>query len=133
MDGFQFLKAVRQEKTLSSIPFVFYTSIYTRDQEYDLALSLGADALIVKPKAPADFWKEFTSALDAHASKKKPTLRKSLTGRGKDHSSDYCRIVAAKLEEKVREFGAIVGLFGIARDIADRVQAGRNCSTTASQ
>ena len=81
MDGFQFLKAVRQDETLSSIPFVFYTEIYTDNKEYELALSLGADAVIVKPKAPSDFWKEFTSALDAHASKKKPAFQQPLTER----------------------------------------------------
>src|ERR1039458_5439681 len=47
MDGFQFLRVVRQDKTLSSIPFVFYTTIYTRDRKYNLARALGADALIV--------------------------------------------------------------------------------------
>src|SRR3972149_442560 len=46
MDGFQFLKAIRRDETLGSIPFIVYTAIYTEDTERELAFSLGADALI---------------------------------------------------------------------------------------
>src|SRR3989304_7013743 len=50
MDGFQFLRAVKQNETLRAVPFVFYTAIYTGDKVRELALSLGADGLISKPK-----------------------------------------------------------------------------------
>ncbi len=103
MDGFQFLRAVRHDETLSTIPFVFYSAIYTENKEYALALALGADTLIVKPKSPVDFWKEFTSALEVHTSKKKRAAQARSIGREEANLNEYCRIVAGKLEEKVIE------------------------------
>lgn len=108
MDGFQFLMAVRQDETLSAIPFVFFTAIYTDDKEYELALSLGADALIVKPKKPDDFWKEFTAALEKHASSKGPAVKARPDEKGEERFRDYCRLVSAKLEEKVRELEMVI-------------------------
>jgi len=111
MDGYQFLKALKQDETLKLIPFVFYTAIYIGDKEYELAMTLGADALIVKPKAPDDFWKEFTSALEAHASKKKPAAQTRLPEKPEKEEElfrDYCRIVAARLEEKVGELETVI-------------------------
>jgi PAS domain S-box-containing protein len=108
MDGFQFLMAVRQDEYLCSIPFVFYTGIYTDNKEYALAFSLGADALIAKPKKPEDFWKEFTFALEAHGSKKKPAPQARPLEREEDRLSDYCRLVTAKLEEKVRDLEKVI-------------------------
>ena len=108
MDGFQFLMAVRHDETLSAIPFVFFTAIYTDDKEYELALSLGADALIVKPKKPEDFWKEFTEALEKHASSEEPDVKACPAEKEEERFRDYCRIVAAKLEEKVRELEMVI-------------------------
>lgn len=110
MDGFQFLRAVRQNRSLSIVPFVFFTAVYTGEKEHELALALGADGLIVKPKTPDDFWKEFTSALDARASLKKQTAQAQLIEREQDYLRDYCQIVAAKLEEKVRALEDMIKL-----------------------
>ena len=97
MDGFQLLKAVRHDPTLSSTPFFFHTAIYTEDKERDFALSLGADALIVKPKSPDDFWAEFTSALEARATKKKQAVSPRPDDREDEDIRNYSAMVASKL------------------------------------
>lgn len=56
MDGYQFLRAVKQDERLRAIPFVFYTSSYREDKDVRLALSLGADAFLVKPIEPIELW-----------------------------------------------------------------------------
>ncbi len=40
MDGFEFLRNLKKDPELRSIPFIFYSAVYTGDQEQDLALSL---------------------------------------------------------------------------------------------
>ncbi len=108
MDGFQFLRAVKQDETLSRVPFVLYTAVYIGDKEQKLARSLGADGFIVKPKAPDGFWKEFTAALEARKSKKKQAVQARLPESEEEHLKNYGEIVAAKLEEKVREQERII-------------------------
>ncbi len=108
MDGFNFLNVLRHDDALDNIPFILYTAIYTGDEEYKLARSLGADALIVKPKPPGAFWEEFTSALEEHASSKGQAVKTRLDEKEEERFRDYCRLVAAKLEEKVRELEMVI-------------------------
>lgn len=108
MDGFSFLHVLRHDDALGNIPFILFTAIYTRDDEYKLARSLGADALIVKPIAPDAFWEEFTAALQKHAASKELAVRAPLDEKEEELFRDYCRLVAAKLEEKVRELKATI-------------------------
>src|SRR6266571_5698723 len=56
MDGFQFLRKVKLDPVLRDIPFIFYSSVYTGSRDEKLALSLGADAFVVKPMEPEDLW-----------------------------------------------------------------------------
>ena len=58
MDGFQFLRAAKEDETIRSIPFIFYSAIYKADKDVDLAIALGAEAYIIKPKEPAELWEE---------------------------------------------------------------------------
>src|SRR6185369_927273 len=50
MDGFQFLRKVKIDPVLRTIPFIFYSTVYTGSRDEKLAMSLGADAFVVKPK-----------------------------------------------------------------------------------
>jgi CheY-like chemotaxis protein len=52
MHGFVLCRAWKQDEHLQSIPFFFYTSTYTDDQDRAFALSLGADQFIVKIEDP---------------------------------------------------------------------------------
>jgi PAS domain S-box-containing protein len=55
MDGYTLLRQCKADDRLKQIPFVVYTATYTDPKSEQLALSLGADAFILKPAEPADF------------------------------------------------------------------------------
>ncbi len=63
MDGFSLCRAIKQDKDLKTIPFVFYTATYTDEQDEKLALSLGASRFILKPKEKEEFNKIITEVM----------------------------------------------------------------------
>jgi PAS domain S-box-containing protein len=104
MDGFQFLRALKEDETLKSIPFIFYSAVYTGYKEQELALSLGAEAFIVKPKSPEELWDELCAIVEACKIKEGKIKAKKEPIKGdEEFLRKYSQIVAAKLDEKVRE------------------------------
>jgi CheY-like chemotaxis protein len=63
MDGFQLLRALKADPHLKSIPFLFYSATYSGEQE--LALSLGAEAFVVKPTEPEELWEKTCAVMKA--------------------------------------------------------------------
>lgn len=55
MDGYTLLRHWKGDAKLKEIPFVVYTATYTEAEDERLAMSLGADAFILKPAEPDDF------------------------------------------------------------------------------
>ncbi len=103
MDGFQFLRSIKSDEELSNIPFIFYSAVYTGHKEEELALSLGAEAFLVKPLEPKIFWSEVREILDSRKDKEDTREETRLTQDNGVFLSKYSVIVAAKLEDKVRE------------------------------
>lgn len=102
MDGFQFLREIKGDEKLKTVPFIFYSGFYTGDKEHGLAMSLGAEAFILKPKSPDEFWAELSHVLEECRTKKEKTpVERSLEV--EDYLRKYSSIVVAKLEEKVEE------------------------------
>ncbi|NDY41479.1 response regulator [Dissulfurirhabdus thermomarina] len=102
MDGFEFLKAARRRPELRDIPFIFYSSVYTGDKEEDFARELGAAAFIRKPADPEALWARINAILQE--CRVKPAAPPP--GAAPDETrffKKYSGIVAARLEEKVRE------------------------------
>jgi CheY-like chemotaxis protein len=56
MNGFDFLKIRKQSESLSKIPVVILTSSH-RDEDIELAYSLGANSYVEKPIDPKEFIK----------------------------------------------------------------------------
>lgn len=102
MDGFQFLRKVRQDEELKASPFVFYSSSYTGEKEVELAMSLGADAYIFKPKEPNELWEEILKILDA-CTLKKDRQHKEIILQDDEYLRIYNDVVTTKLEEKIKE------------------------------
>lgn len=103
MDGFQFLRAIKTDDALKSIPFIFYSAVYTGYQEAQLAISLGAEAFIIKPKDPQEFWEELFGILEESKLKKEKTITARLIDEEEEFLRKYSHVVASKLEEKVKE------------------------------
>jgi len=55
MDGYTLLRHWKHDTRLCAVPFVVYTATYTEPEDEQLALSLGADAFILKPTEPDEF------------------------------------------------------------------------------
>jgi response regulator RpfG family c-di-GMP phosphodiesterase len=55
MDGFSLCRSCKMDEKLKDIPFVFYTATYTDARDESFALSLGAQAFVVKPIDPDHF------------------------------------------------------------------------------
>jgi PAS domain S-box-containing protein len=102
MDGFQFLRNIKSDDTLSDIPFIFYSSIYRGEKDIDLAFSLGAESYITKPKKPSEFWEEVEVVLKGIKNKKEPA-KKKLIKEDEEYLRKYSSVVASKLEEKIGE------------------------------
>jgi PAS domain S-box-containing protein len=101
MDGFQFLRQVKQDTTLRAIPFIFYSAVYTGQKEEELARSLGATAFIIKPKEPEEFWEELNRIIESNEGGKTHPQAELLDE--EEYLKKYSHIVATKLEEKVEE------------------------------
>jgi PAS domain S-box-containing protein len=103
MDGFQFLWAVKTDERLRDIPFVFYSSVYTGLKDEELALRLGAEGFITRPKEPDEFWREMAVIVDDISSGRRKPPAPDKLAEEKEYLRKYSEIVAGKLEEKVRE------------------------------
>lgn len=119
MDGFRFLRMLKGDEALKSIPFIFYSAIYKGQKDIELALSLGAQAYIIKPKEPEELWEEVTNTL-----KKRPLQQDGppvLPPADEEYLSRYSEVVATKLEEKVRELQIIIGDYKKAEEFINNV------------
>ena len=52
LDGFAFCRAVKSDDALRNIPFIFYSSTYTGENDVELGQALGASRYLVKPMGP---------------------------------------------------------------------------------
>ena len=101
VDGFVLLRSIKMDPNLSSIPCIFYSAIYTGSKDRELALSLGAEAFITKPKSLEELWEELKPFLER---KKCPEVlvKNRLISDEKEFHKIHLAVVAAKLEEKVK-------------------------------
>lgn len=101
MDGFELLWSIKQNQQTQDIPFIFYSAIYTGEKDKILALALGAEAFIEKPKEPNDLFETILNVYRSIEEVKLPDMR--LIIEEEDFLKAYSHIVASKLDEKVRE------------------------------
>lgn len=135
MDGFQLLRAVKDDPALKSIPFIFYSSTYTGEKEVELALSLGAEAFFTKPIEPRELWVKTCAVMEAWESRQRRPAHPMAGESDEQYLREYSMIVATKLEEKVRELEETLALrtldedrlqslnAELTREIAERRQA----------
>lgn len=112
MDGFQFLRAVKEDEGLKSIPFIFFSAIYKGDKDVALAVALGAEAYIIKPKKISELWEEVEIILRER--KEEKVITPELITEEEEYLKRYSQVVAVKLKEKVAE---------LEKEIAERARA----------
>lgn len=100
LDGFGFLREIKADPSLQDIPFIFYSAVYTGPRDEHLAVSLGAEAFLVKPMEPEQLWLATSSIMERIGSG--AGARVEPTGE-EQYLREYSSVVVAKLEQKVRE------------------------------
>jgi len=101
MDGFQFLRNIKTNEILKSIPFIFYSATYKGYLDVQLAMSLGAEAYIIKPKDPLELWKEIEIIIKE--GKREKVVSAELVEEDEEYLRKYSQVVAIKLEGKIKE------------------------------
>jgi diguanylate cyclase (GGDEF)-like protein len=99
MDGYTLLRHWKSEPRLSQIPFIVYTATYTEAEDEQLALSLGADAFILKPTEP-DVFLARVREVQAKAATAAPANPKPSPDDASDLMKVYSETLIRKLEQK---------------------------------
>jgi two-component system cell cycle sensor histidine kinase/response regulator CckA len=123
MDGYTLLRHWKADARLKRVPFIVYTATYTEPEDERLALSLGADAFILKPTEPEVFL-ERLRAVESKAGASAPAPPLSSTRPDGDdglHLREYSETLVRKLEQKMLQLEETNR--ALARDIAARQEA----------
>ncbi|TSA54660.1 MAG: response regulator [Planctomycetaceae bacterium] len=116
MDGFQLCQECKQNEHLKDIPFIFYTATYTSNEDEKFALSLGADAFILKPAEPDIFVRKLSEEFEK--AKLKPLVSDKIVPLEPSHYlTEYSKRIVAKLESKIAQLDI---------EIAERKRAEEN-------
>ncbi len=102
MDGYTLLRLWKADLRLKRVPFIVYTATYTQPEDERLALSLGADAFILKPAEPEDFLSRIRKVQE-NAAAGVPNEPKRPSGNEAEQLKVYSETLIRKLEEKTLE------------------------------
>jgi diguanylate cyclase (GGDEF)-like protein/PAS domain S-box-containing protein len=119
MDGYTLLRHWKADPLLHSIKFVVYTATYIEASDEHLALSLGADAFILKPSEPVHFVSRITEVLAKPAPAPSPI--RPPDGDQSALMQSYSETLIRKLEEKTLQLQE--SNRALLQDIAVREQA----------
>jgi len=100
MDGFQLCQAVRSDKKLKDLIFIFYTATYTEKEDEDFALRLGADKFLKKPLKAEIFIEAIKNLIqEQKVNQNKP--RERIVKNEKEIMKLYNERLVQKLEKKI--------------------------------
>lgn len=99
MDGYTLLRHWKADAHLKTKPFIVYTATYTEPEDERLALSLGADAFILKPTEPDEFLLRL-EAVRVSARTAVPIRAEVPSGDPAERLQEYSETLIRKLEEK---------------------------------
>ncbi len=99
MDGYTLLRHWKVDARLNKAPFIVYTATYTEPEDEQLALTLGADAFILKPAEPGDFLTRI-KAVQANPVTTVPGAALQFAGGEEGHLREYSETLIRKLEQK---------------------------------
>jgi len=96
MDGFTFVRGLRAEPLLASIPVIFHTANYLETEVSQLARATGVQLILAKPADPQEILRTVSEAL------KQPTTPSRLPQTGQ-LQHEHLQLIADKLYQKVQE------------------------------
>jgi PAS domain S-box-containing protein len=99
MDGYTLLRQWKSDERLRNIPFVVYTATYTAPEDEELAMSLGADAFLIKPLEPEEFIARIR-LVEADMAKARPQTLRQVQGNEDATLQQYSKVLVRKLEQK---------------------------------
>jgi signal transduction histidine kinase len=99
MDGYTLLRHWKADAQLRAAPFIVYTATYTEPEDERLALSLGADAFILKPTEPDEFLAKL-DVVRARTAAVMPPHVQAPSGHPEGLLLEYSETLIRKLEEK---------------------------------
>ncbi len=117
MDGYTLLRHWKADTRLKQVPFIVYTATYTEAEDERLALSMGADAFILKPAEPDQFMARVRE-VQANILSDTPAVPKFQVGDEKVLLKVYSETLIRKLEEKTLQLEETNQI--LKRDIAER-------------
>ena len=123
MDGYTLLRHWKVDASLRKIPFIVYTATYTEPEDERLAMSLGADAFILKPAEPETFIARLRE-VEANGDAARPTPPRHQIGDEKELLKVYSEALIRKLEEKTLQLEEANRI--LQQDIAGRMAAEEN-------
>ncbi|MFH1342266.1 MAG: response regulator, partial [Pseudomonadota bacterium] len=130
MDGYTLLRHWRQDDQLGNIPFVVYTATYTSPEDERLAIDLGADAFMVKPKEPDEFMAAIRHVLSRVTGTGSRPVHMSEAS-DQDIVKQYSAALVRKLEDKTIQLEA--ANHALQQEIAERKQADMRLETLIEQ
>ncbi len=123
MDGYTLLRHWKSDTRLKGIPFIVYTATYTEEEDERLAISLGADAFILKPAEPEDFLRRLRE-VQSNATAAAPASPRRQVGDEHALLKVYSEALIRKLEEKTLQLEETNRT--LQNDIAERRRAEEN-------
>ena len=102
MDGFSLCRIWKSDQILQKIPFIFYTATYTNPKDAELALSLGADAYLVKPMEADSFLAAIKNILQQEETYQPKTPNFNCE-KEVEFFKEYNEVLVHKLEDKMQE------------------------------
>lgn len=120
MDGFTLLRRWKTDPVRSRIPFIVYTATYTEEEDERFALSLGADAFVVKPTEPEELLHIFREIL-GRGEAATPSPIRDAEGEEETPAEVFNRVLFRKLEQKMLQLETTN--LRLEAELAERVRA----------
>ncbi len=100
MDGYEFVRRLRQDPTLADTGVIFYSAYYREREARNLAKDCGVAHVLIKPSEPEDILLAIDQALA-------PSVPPPAPPNAQDFGSKHLRLITDTLSEKVSELEAV--------------------------
>src|SRR5690606_31103266 len=129
MDGYEFVRQVRQDPRIADTEIMFYTANYREDEARTLASQLGVHRIIFKPCVPEDVLEAIESALRPTDSPPEPTQAVDENRFDAEHTRVLTDTLSRKSDELEKANRRLAALTEINLQLSGMRDAGRMLET----